>query len=55
MTAPADPPLSTTPLLQTHGLRKSYGSKPALKGVDLALFPGQMVALLGPKIGRAHV
>ncbi len=48
MTAPADPPLSTTPLLQTHGLRKSYGSKPALKGVDLALFPGQMVALLGP-------
>lgn len=48
MTAPADPPSSITPLLQTHGLRKSYGSKPALKGVDLALFPGQMVALLGP-------
>jgi len=46
MTSPADP--TPTPLLQTLGLRKSYGSKPALKGIDLALFPGQMVALLGP-------
>lgn len=46
MTAPADP--SPTPLLQTQGLRKSYGSKPALKGVDIALHAGQMVALLGP-------
>ncbi len=46
MTAPADP--TPTPLLQTQGLRKSYGSKPALKGIDLALFPGQLVALLGP-------
>lgn len=44
-----DPAVSSPPpLLQTRGLRKSYGSKPALKGVDLALFPGQLVALLGP-------
>ena len=46
MTDTADP--TPNPLLQTQGLRKSYGSKPALKGIDLALFPGQMVALLGP-------
>lgn len=46
MTLATDP--TPTPLLQTRDLRKAYGSKPALKGVDMALFPGQMVALLGP-------
>ena len=35
-------------LLQARGLKKSYGSKPALKGVDLQLRAGEMLALLGP-------
>jgi len=35
-------------LLAATGLHKSYGSKPALKGVNLQLAAGEMVALLGP-------
>ena len=30
-------------LLQARGLKKSYGSKPALKGVDLQLRAGEML------------
>ena len=37
-----------TTLLTARGLRKSYGPKPALKGIDLDLRAGEMVALLGP-------
>jgi len=36
------------PVLQARGLHKSYGSKPALKGLNLEIFRGQFVALLGP-------
>ncbi|OGB14212.1 MAG: ABC transporter ATP-binding protein [Burkholderiales bacterium RIFCSPLOWO2_12_67_14] len=36
-----------TPLLADN-LHKSYGSKPALKGVSVSLKAGEMVALLGP-------
>jgi len=35
------------PLLEIHGLQKSYGSRPVLDGLDLALPPG-IHALLGP-------
>ncbi|MEZ5661957.1 MAG: ATP-binding cassette domain-containing protein [Burkholderiaceae bacterium] len=35
-------------LLTATELHKSYGSKPALRGVSLQLQSGQMVALLGP-------
>ena len=38
------PPL----LLSATGLHKAYGGKPALKGVDVALRAGEMLALLGP-------
>ena len=34
--------------VQLSGLRRSYGSVVALDGVDLALAPGELVALLGP-------
>jgi ABC-2 type transport system ATP-binding protein len=30
------------------GLRRSYGSVPAVDGVDLTIAPGEVVALLGP-------
>ncbi|MFM1906764.1 MAG: hypothetical protein RLZZ591_441 [Pseudomonadota bacterium] len=35
-------------LLNAQGLHKSYGGKPALSGVDLRVFAGEMVVLLGP-------
>jgi len=36
------------PVLHAQGLHKAYGGKPALKGVNVALQAGEMVALLGP-------
>lgn len=38
----------TEPLLQAQGLVKSYNHQPALRGVNLSLRAGEMVALLGP-------
>ncbi len=35
------------PYLEIRGLKKSYGLKPVLRGVDLAVERGQRVALLG--------
>ncbi|CAH1748819.1 ABC transporter [Thauera humireducens] len=35
-------------LLQVEDVRKSYGPREALKGVSLAVGPGEFVALLGP-------
>ncbi len=35
-------------LIQCQGLYKTYGLKPALSGVDLAVGPGRVVGLLGP-------
>ncbi len=35
-------------LLEVQGVRKAYGARPALKGVDLAVRAGEFVALLGP-------
>ena len=42
MTAP-----SATPLLSIRGLRAAYGKIEALKGVDLEISPGEIVALIG--------
>jgi ABC-type sugar transport system ATPase subunit len=39
--------IPASPLLSARGLRKSYGAVKALDGVDLDLFPGEIVALLG--------
>ena len=46
---------SSTPLLAVRSLRASYGKIEALKGVDIEINAGEIVALIGAKIGRAHV
>lgn len=38
----------TEPMLALRGLRKAYGAKPALRGLDLDVPDNQIVALLGP-------
>jgi branched-chain amino acid transport system ATP-binding protein len=38
---------SSTPLLAIRGLRAAYGKIEALKGVDLDINPGEIVALIG--------
>jgi ABC-2 type transport system ATP-binding protein len=37
-----------TPALEITGLRKAYGARIALDGVDLTVEPGEILALLGP-------
>src|SRR4029077_15351971 len=37
----------TTPLLAVRGLRAAYGKIEALKGVDIEINPGKIVALIG--------
>lgn len=44
--APADP-RGAMPLVTVRGLRVAYDERPVLDGVDLDLFPGETVALLG--------
>ncbi|NIC40900.1 ABC transporter ATP-binding protein [Aquabacterium sp. A08] len=49
MTNLPDPAFDHRPtVLQAQGLAKAYGGKPALRGVDLCLHAGELVALLGP-------
>ncbi len=44
--APAGPP-TVRPVLQAHDVSVELGSLPVLRGVDLALRPGEVIALLG--------
>jgi ABC-2 type transport system ATP-binding protein len=36
------------PIIEAVGLQKRYGEKLAVKGVDLAVYPGEIVGFLGP-------
>ncbi|MFM1730396.1 ABC transporter ATP-binding protein [Prescottella soli] len=45
------PPDEPTPLLELAGVRAGYGPIEVLHGVDLALQPGTVMALLGPNGG----
>ena len=40
--------MSTRPVIQVHGLRKSYEGLEAVRGVDLDVREGEIVAVLGP-------
>ena len=37
-----------SPILEIHGLRKSYGTNEVLKGVDLSARKGELIVLIGP-------
>ncbi len=36
-----------TPLLQTVGLRRNYGTLPVLRGIDISILPGEVVSIVG--------
>src|SRR4029078_250304 len=40
--------VSTTPAIEVHGLRKSYGEYEAVRGIDFAVGRGGVFGLLGP-------
>ena len=44
----AEPALSTaTPIVSVTGLRKRFGPNEVLKGIDLAVQPGEVIAIIG--------
>ncbi len=48
-TDPPQPPMTSRgPLLAVDSLRKSFGSLPVLRGVDLTIERGQVLAIIGP-------
>ncbi|MGY1642605.1 ATP-binding cassette domain-containing protein [Geodermatophilus sp. SYSU D00703] len=51
--APSHPPRRGsdepgTPAVEVRGLVKSFGAMPVIRGVDLAIAPGEVVCLIGP-------
>ena len=52
--SPTDPPVppsredgTPSPVLSVRGLRKSFGDVEVLRGIDLDVVPGEVVALIG--------
>ncbi|PPH07210.1 glutamine ABC transporter ATP-binding protein [Rathayibacter sp. AY1G1] len=46
--SPADTPTDARPVLTARGLRKSFGGVEVLRGIDLEVHRGEVVALIGP-------
>jgi polar amino acid transport system ATP-binding protein len=40
-------PASTAPIVRIQGLRKSFGTNEVLKGIDLDVQPGEVIAIIG--------
>ncbi|MEU9699809.1 metal ABC transporter ATP-binding protein [Streptomyces sp. NPDC047981] len=47
MSAPVTPDTPATPVISVRGATASLGARPVLRGVDLTVNPGEVVALLG--------
>ena len=41
-------PVSTSPAIEVHGLRKAYGEHQAVRGIDFTVGRGEVFGLLGP-------
>lgn len=41
-------PISSQPIISVQGIQKSYGTFPVLKGIDLEVYPQEVVVLMGP-------
>lgn len=48
MSSLTDPALTTTPMVRAIGVRKSFGSFEALRGVDLEVQQGEVMCIVGP-------
>jgi ABC-2 type transport system ATP-binding protein len=46
--AAAEPGGQTSPVIDVHGLRKSYGDREVVRGIDLEVHHGEVFAFLGP-------
>ncbi|MFE9249199.1 amino acid ABC transporter ATP-binding protein [Streptomyces sp. NPDC007088] len=46
--APADAGPRDTPLVEIRGVHKSFGALEVLRGIDLAVRPGEVTVILGP-------
>jgi ABC-2 type transport system ATP-binding protein len=44
----AERPTGTTPAVELHGVTKRFGDVEAVRGIDLVIRPGEVVAFLGP-------
>lgn len=44
---PVDTNATVAPIVDIRALRKSYGSNEVLKGIDLAVAPGEVIAIIG--------
>jgi ABC-2 type transport system ATP-binding protein len=47
-TTPQGPPTTAPPAIELTGLTKSFGAVRAVRGIDLTVQPGEIVAFLGP-------
>ena len=45
---PPSAPVTTRGLVEIHNVHKSYSGVEVLRGVDLTVQPGEVVAILGP-------
>jgi polar amino acid transport system ATP-binding protein len=47
---------SAKPMVEVKGARKAYGALEVLKGIDLSVARGQIVAIIGPSgSGKKHI
>ena len=44
---PVDTSATVAPIVDIRALRKSYGSNEVLKGIDLQIAPGEVIAIIG--------